>query len=219
MNNINTYINYDIKALSPNDSIADVKVRFASLTCTHLPVVENDFLIGNISEDDVQAFESERTIGDYRYALDTFFVKTTTNWLDVLETFSRNNSNLLPVLDESKAYIGSYELIDVITIFNETPFLYEPGGVVIIEKGLKDYSFSEISQIVEGNEGKLLGAFISDTKDDIVQITLKIGNTGLNSILQSFRRYNYNIVVGNEEDIYLEGLKERSDYLRKFLNI
>lgn len=216
---ISSYISFDIEALTPEHSIADVMIKFASMTCTHLPVVENDFLIGNISEDDIQAFESSKKVGDYRYALDTFFVKKNTNWLDVLETFARNNSNLVPVLDDSNHYSGYYELIDIITLFNETPFLYEPGGVVIIEKGMKDYSFSEISQIVETNEGKLLGAFISDTKDDVVQITLKVGNTSLNSILQTLRRYNYNILVGNEDDMYMEGLKERSDYLKKFLNI
>jgi Mg/Co/Ni transporter MgtE len=216
---LNSYINYDIEPLTPQNSIAEVMIQFAGMTCTHLPVVENDFLIGNISEDDIQAFDSSRNVGDYRYALDTFFVKKTTNWLDVLGTFAQNNANLMPVLDDANEYIGYYELMDIITIFNDTPFLYEPGGIVIIEKGLKDYSFSEISQIVESNEGKLLGAFISDTRDDIVQITLKVGNTGLNAILQSLRRYNYNIVLGNEDDVYMEGLKERSDYLKKFLNI
>ncbi|XLS29894.1 CBS domain-containing protein [Flavobacteriaceae bacterium M23B6Z8] len=216
---ISSYIGFDIEALTPEHSIAEVMIKFASLTCTHLPVVENDFLIGNISEDDIQAFDSAKKVGDYRYALDTFFVRKSTSWLDVLETFARHNANLVPVLDDANLYAGYYELIDIITLFNETPFLYEPGGVVIVEKGMKDYSFSEISQIVESNEGKLLGAFISDSRDDIVQITLKIGNTGLNSILQTLRRYNYNIIIGNEDDMYMEGLKERSDYLKKFLNI
>ncbi|WP_340200274.1 CBS domain-containing protein [Ascidiimonas sp. W6] len=216
---INSYIRFDIEALTPETSIADVMIKFASTTCTHLPVVENNFLIGNISEDDIQAFDSSKKVGDYRYALDTFFVRKETNWLDVLETFARHNANLVPVLDDANEYAGYYELIDIITIFNDTPFLYEPGGVVIVEKGMKDYSFSEISQIVESNEGKLLGAFISDSKDDIIQITLKVGNTGLNSILQTLRRYNYNIIVGNEDDMYMEGLKERSNYLKKFLNI
>jgi hypothetical protein len=89
----------------------------------------------------------------------------------------------------------------------------------VIEKGINDYSFSEISQIVESNNGKLLGAFISKMKPDLVQVTLKIGSTGLNEIIQTFRRYSYVIVSGHEEDSYLESLKERSDYLNKYLNI
>ena len=55
--------------------------------------------------------------------------------------------------------------------------------------------------------------------NDLVQITLKIGGSSLNDIIQTFRRYSYNIVSGHEEDGYLENLKERSDYLKKYLNI
>jgi len=104
-------------------------------------------------------------------------------------------------------------------LFNETPFFFEAGGILIVEKGFNDYSFSELSQIVESNDGKLLGAFISKIENDIVQITMKVGNTGLNSIIQSFRRYSYNIISGHEEDSYNESLKDRSDYLKRYLNM
>ena len=219
MVSIHSYIQNEIDALTPNTSIRNVKLAFASHMFTHLAVEENGFLIGSISEDDVQAFEDEKTIADYRYSLDAFFVRKETNWLDVLEAFARNNANMMPVLDKDNKYIGYYDLIDIVALFKETPFLFEPGGILVIENAVKEYSFSEISQIVEGNNGKLLGAFISEIRDNIVQITLKIGNTGLNGIIQSFRRYNYRIVSGNEEDIYVEDLKERSAYLKKFLDM
>ena len=92
-------------------------------------------------------------------------------------------------------------------------------GILIVEKGISDYSFSEISQIVESNDAKLLGAFISKIESDVVQVTLKIGNAGINDVIQSFRRYSYNIVSGHEDDTYIENLKERSDYLKKYLDI
>ncbi len=81
------------------------------------------------------------------------------------------------------------------------------------------YSFSEISQIVESNDAKILGAFISKMDGDVVQVTLKIGDSGLNDVIQTFRRYSYNVISGHEEDTYIENLKERSDYLNKYLNM
>jgi hypothetical protein len=125
----------------------------------------------------------------------------------------------MPILDEKSNYLGYYELNDIMHLFNETPFFAEPGGIIIVEKGIQDYSFSEISQIVESNDAKLLGAFISKMDSDLVQITMKIGNKSLNDIIQTFRRYSYNIVSGHEEDSYLESLKERSQYLDKYLNM
>ena len=53
----------------------------------------------------------------------------------------------------------------------------------------------------------------------MAQITLKIGNANLNDIMQTFRRYSYNIILGHEDDSYLISLKERSDYLNKYLNM
>lgn len=55
--------------------------------------------------------------------------------------------------------------------------------------------------------------------NDVVQITIKIGNSGINDVAQTFRRYSYNIISGHEEDMYIENLKERSEYLKKYLDI
>ena len=216
---IHSYIQNEVPPLTPMSLIYEAKKGFANLTHTHIPVEENGLLIGNMSEDDVQGFDDDKKVEDYRYLFAVFFVRNDTNWLDVLEAFAKNNANVMPVLDQNNAYLGYYELIDIITLFKETPFLYEPGGILIVEKGNKDYSFSEISQIVEANKGKLLGAFISGNRDSIVQLTLKIGNIGLNDVIQSFRRYNYTIISGNEDDMYVEDLKQRSDYLKRFLDI
>ena len=41
----------------------------------------------------------------------------------------------------------------------------------------------------------------------------------MNSIAQTFRRYGYNVVSEHEEDKMNDELKERSDYLNKYLNI
>ena len=140
-------------------------------------------------------------------------------WLDVLEAFAQNNSNIMPVLDAENNYIGYYQLIDIISLFNRMPFLSEPGGIVVIEKGHNDFSFSQISQIVESNNAKLLGAFISKTENDLSQITLKIGNIGLSTILQEFRRFGYTIISGHEDDTFLRTLRERSAYLDTYLNL
>ncbi|RAV30742.1 CBS domain-containing protein [Sinomicrobium soli] len=216
---INTCINHDVPPLSPDDTLEKARECFLELTNTHLPVVKDGHLVGNVSEEDMAGFDLEKKISDYGYALDAFFVGEHTHWLEVLEEFAGNNANIMPVLDKEGKYLGYYELTDIMGLFRETPFFNEPGGILIVEKGSTDYTFSEISQIVESNNGKLLGAFISSGQGDRAQITLKVGNTGLNAIIQSFRRYGYSIVMGNEDDMYLASLRERSDYLKKFLNI
>ena len=204
---------------SPQTLVGELQAIFKQLTYSHVPVLKEQVYLGCLSETDVYCFESQEAVSEVLYAIEGFFVRDSSMWLDVLEAFAQNNSNIMPVLDAKNNYIGYYQLIDIISLFNRTPFFSEPGGIVVIEKGHSDFSFSQISQIVEANNAKLLGAFISKTENDLTQITLKIGTVGLSTILQEFRRFGYTIISGHEDDTFLRTLKERSAYLETYLNL
>jgi HJR/Mrr/RecB family endonuclease len=60
--------------------------------------------------------------------------------------------------------------------------------------------------------------FLSEVNDK-VQVYIKVNAENLNEILQSFRRYDYEIISEHTEDNYLQNLKDRADYLDKYLNI
>ncbi|WP_121666761.1 CBS domain-containing protein [Mesonia aquimarina] len=218
--NIQTYIINDVEIQPVKNTVKELQKLFNQLTYSHLPIVSEGEFIGSISENDIRCFENNNKISEYKHAIEVFYVHENDNWLDILEKFARYNSNIMPVLEEgNNKYLGYLELNDVISIFNETPFLSEAGSILVIEKGFKDYSFSEISQIVESNEAKILGLFISELENDVAQITIKIGLSSINEVIQSFRRYNYKVLSTHQEDAFLKNLKDRSDYLNKYLNI
>jgi len=213
------YIATDVKALSLNDSIKKAKQYFAGCTLSHLPVVKKKQLIGLLPENDIQCIDADNDkIKAHLDILSHFFTSKKSVWIDLLKQFATEQCNLIPVVDKN-LYLGYYELNDVLHQFLETPFLNETGILIIVEKNASEYSFSEISQIIESNNARLLGAFITNREGDNVQIMLKISEHDINNTLQTFRRYNYNIVVGNLEDKFLDELKERSEYLQKYLNI
>ena len=219
MTEITEYINNDIKAIRLEESIETVQDFFAELSFSHFPVLEEGTYIGSIALDDVETFDIDKKVSDYRYTLEGFYARTNMIWLDVLEVFARNHTSVVPVLDENNKYVGYYDITDIVKFFHETPFLKEMGGIIIVEKNINDYSMSQIAQIVESNNGKLLGLFISNVENDTIQVTVKITLGAMNEIIQTFRRYNYEIISEHQEDNYLNALKERSDYLDKYLNI
>ena len=219
MTEITNYITNDFKAIDSQESIAVVQDFFHELTFSHFPVIEEEIYIGSIASEDIETFASDKKIADYKYTFERFFARTNMIWLDVLEIFAKNHTNLVPVLDENNKYVGYYEIEDIIKLFHETPFLKETGRIMIVKKAILDYSMSQIVQIVESNNGKLLGLFVSDSNTDTIQITLKINVGAINEIIQSFRRYNYEIISEHQEDNYINTLQERSDYLDKYLNI
>jgi CBS domain-containing protein len=213
------FINKSIKPLHVTDTIADAQDLFAEYPFSHFPVLEDDIYIGSAGAEDVDLMDIDKTVGDARYNFERFFVRDSSIWLDVLEVFAKNETNLMPVLDSENKYLGFYEITDINKFLHETPFLKENGGIIIVEKGMADYTMSEVAQIVESNNGRLLGLFISEANQDKVQITVKISLGGLSEIIQTFRRYNYDIISEHQEDAYLNTLKDRSDYLDKYLNI
>jgi Mg/Co/Ni transporter MgtE len=219
MTEILNYITNDYKALDSQETIFDAQDRLDEISFSHFPVVEEGVYIGCIIKDDLETFDGDKKVADYRFTLEPFYARTTMIWLDVLEVFAKNHTNLVPVLDENNQYKGYYEIEDIIKFFHETPFLKEQGGIIIVQKGILDYSMSQVAQIVESNNGKLLGLFVSEATTENVQITIKISLGGMNDIIQTFRRYNYEIISEHQEDNYINNLKERSDYLDKYLNI
>lgn len=213
------YVLNDVAIRHFSDKIGDLQNDFNQLTYSHLPVENNGIYMGCISENDIRCFDAEKSIEDYQYALEGFFVRNADYWLDILESFAQNNSNILPVLDGENEYLGYVELNEIMGIFNETPFLNEAGNIIVVEKGFKDYSLSEISQIVESSNVHVLGLFVSKIENDLAQITIKINPTGLNEVIQSLRRYGYNIISQHQEDAFNKNLRDRSKYLDKYLNI
>lgn len=213
------YITNDYKAIDNQETIAEIQDFFDDVTFSHFPIVEEGIFIGSIAADDIETFDSDKKVNDYRYTLEHFFARTNMIWLDVLEVFAKNHTNLVPILDENNTYVGYYEIEDVIKFFHETPFLKEQGAVIIISKNAIDYSMSQITQIVESNNGTLLGLFVSNSDVNTIEVTLKINVGSLNEIIQTFRRYNYDIISEHKEDNYINSLKERSDYLDKYLNM
>ncbi len=219
MTEITNYISNDFKAIDSQDTIAAVQGFFDEFTFSHFPVVEKEIYIGSIASDEIETFDSAKKVIDYRYTLERFFARTTMVWLDVLEVFAKNNTDLVPVLNEDNKYVGYYELGAIMKFFNETPFLREPGRIIVVKKRVMDYSISQITQIVESNNGKLLGLFVSAADIENIEVTLKINVGPINEIIQTFRRYDYEIISEHQEDNYINTLKERSDYFDKYLNI
>ena len=219
MTEITDYITNHYQAFSSTEKIGVIQDFFTEASFSHFPVLEAGVFIGAISSEEAEILDASKTITDFKYSLEPFFVRKNMPWFNVLEVFDKNNSNIAPVLDEENQYVGYYELEEVLQFFYQTPYIKEQGTSIILQKNSADFSISQISQIVENNNAKLLGLFVSEANPAMIQATLKIGIGSVNELIQSFRRYEYEIVSDHNEDNYWNNLKERSDYLDKYLNI
>ncbi len=217
--NIQQHIISNLPVFDVSTTCGEIMEFFKENTYSHIAIMEKDRFLGVFSENDMDVVSADSKMNDYRYDLETFFVRKETSWLDVLEVFARNEANLVPILDEVERVEGYYDLTDIVAVFIDTPFFTDPGNILVVATGIKNYSFSEISQIVESNNARFLGGFITDMQNDVVQVTIKISTSNFDKVVQTFRRYNYQIIFGNSDDQFIEDLKNRSDYLDKYLNV
>jgi len=218
--NLKEYILNEIKVLTMNSTIKHAQELFENFPITHVPIVEDGHLLGCVSEGDAQTIENNQTtIAEHSDLIDYFFVNESSTTLELIKLFANNDCNILPVLNDDKIYLGYFDLNDIIDVFSNSPFLYENGVEIVVEKLTNDYSGSEISQIVESNNAKLLGFYLSQETSNYIQVTIKVVSDDINEIIQTFRRYNYNIISQHQDDFYLQDLKDRSEYLQKYLDM
>ena len=214
------YILNDITPVTLDTPLEDVEEAFSGNSYSHLPVLDDKIYFGAIDRVEFDLINSpESTLMEHRQLLEPFYVTESMNWFEVLQYFATYNTNMMPILNRDKEYIGYFELDDFLNLFKCTPFLHEEGVILVVAKNTTDFSFSEISQIVESNNATLFGAFVSKIEDETAQITLKLSLHDINNTLHSFRRYNYEIVNEFEKDKYLDELNQRSEYLQRYLNI
>lgn len=189
---------------------------------SHLPIVNNQEFLGLISDTDIYDLNmAEEPIGNHRLSLFSPYVLMHQHIYEVIEITSRLELTVVPVLDENKHYKGLITLGDLLHTFANLSALKQPGGILELELNVNDYSLTEISQIVEGNDARILSLYISSPEESTkMNITLKVSVTEITSIIQTFNRYNYTVKASYMESNEMEDLlNNRFDAFMKYLSI
>jgi CBS domain-containing protein len=188
---------------------------------SHLPIVNDKEFLGLVSETDIYDLNMpEEPLGNHQLSLLRPYVNAEQHVFEVMEVASRLKLSLIPVLDSKKHYLGVITMMELLHYFAELSALRNPGGIVVLELNHNDYSMSQIAQIVEGNDAKILVMFITSHPDSVkMELTLKLNVTDLTSINQTFNRYNYTLRGAymrhdDENDL----LEDRYNLLMRFLD-
>lgn len=189
---------------------------------SHLPIVNNIDFLGLISDKDIYDNNmAEEPIGNHNLSLFSPFVTQDQHIYEVMELASELQLSVVPVLDDNNHYLGAISLTDLLHYFADVASLKQPGGIIVLELNANDYSLSQVAQIVESNDAKILSLYItSPINSTKLEITLKINRRDLTSIVQTFIRYDYIIKASFMDENDLNSLYEnRYDSFMKYLSI
>lgn len=189
---------------------------------SHLPVIDGKRLVGLISDKIIYDLNiMDKPVGDYSDHLLSPHIHTNQHIYEVFSVISVLKLSAVPVLDLHHEYCGVVTVLDLAQKFADLVAVTEPGGVIILELNSIDYSLSQIAQIVEGNDAKILSFYVHQQMESkVITVTLKINVIDLSAIIQTFVRYDYNIkAVYMDESIIQNLYDDRFDQLMKFMNI
>ncbi|MDY0344680.1 MAG: CBS domain-containing protein [Lentimicrobium sp.] len=187
---------------------------------SHLPIVNNNDLLGLVTEADI--FETntfEEPLGNHNLSLIKPYVYDYQHVYDVIRLVHEQKLTLIPVVDEKHTYLGSITLNCLVKYFARLAAVDNPGGIIVLEMGIRDYSLSEIARHVESNDANILSLYIVTLPDSTrMEVTIKIDRMDIAGIIQTFNRFNYIIKASFFENDFDETLRDRYDSFMRFLN-
>lgn len=188
---------------------------------SHLPIVNNEQFLGLISDNDIFDFNApEEALGNHPLTLTLPYVTTAQHIFDVIKVITSDHLSLIPVLDENKNYVGVITLNDLVKEIALFTAIHDPGAILVLEMNIHDYSLSQISQIVESNDARVLSAYVTSYFDSTkLEVTIKINKTEIDTIIKTFTRYNYMIKASYNKSDDMDDLRERFDSLMNYLNM
>ncbi|MDR2927562.1 MAG: CBS domain-containing protein [Cytophagaceae bacterium] len=211
-----------VPALKTSDTGMDAINWMEAFRVSHLPIVNNRFFLGLISDTDIYDLNSaDEPLGNHPLSLMKPYVHSHRHIYDIIEVISRLKLTLLPVLNCENEYLGVITQSDLMQCFGKLIAAGTPGGILQIEVGYRDYALSEIARIVENADAKILSLYAG--QNDLtasLTLTLKLNITALSPVVAAFERYGYRVSVVHSADASIdETVRRNYESLLMFMNV
>lgn len=188
---------------------------------THLPVVDGEKYIGIISEDDLLQSENDHAeLKTLEQSFANISIKGDEHFLKAIQVAGENGLSVLPVIEEDNDITGVVIYNELLKQAAEFMSLNDPGGIIVLEMENNQYSFNEISKLVETNDAQIIQlSTTTDPQTGLMQVTIKVNKPEVSAIVATFQRYEYNVKYYFGEELYENELRSNYDNLMHYLKI
>jgi acetoin utilization protein AcuB len=213
-------ISSTIPTLNLEDRVAQALELMSEFHVSQLPVVANEKYLGLVFEEDLMNVDENAILK----TIDTHFskvaVNANTHFIESVQTVNDYNLSIVPVIDKENEFIGVIPGDTLLRELGKITGASEPGGVIVLEMEQRNFSFSELSKLVETNDAQItqLNTYW-DSNSSSFLVTLKINKFEISDIVATFQRYEYQVKYYFGEELYVNELKSNYDHLMNYLNI
>jgi predicted transcriptional regulator len=188
---------------------------------THLPIVDGDKYVGLISEDDLLLAENDHAVlSDLQQSFANTSVKSDEHFLKAIQVAAENGLSVVPIVDNDNDIAGAVVYSDLLKQASDFMSLNEPGGLIVLEIQSNQYSFSEISKILETNDAQITQLnTLNNPETGMMRVTIRINKSDVSDIVAAFQRYEYDVKYYFGEEVYANELRSNYDNLMNYLKI
>ncbi len=186
----------------------------------HLPVISEDKYLGLVSKDDLLDAVESSLVALLEYQLIPASVLPGEYFLNAVKQANDFGLTIVPVITTEKELTGvitSKELLKSLGKFNGVD---EPGGIIVLEMEKRNFSYGELSRLVETNDASITQLNTSlNAVTGTIEVIIKLNKVEISDILATFQRYDYTIRYYFGEESYENELKQNYDLLMTYLRM
>ncbi len=219
-------ISKEIPPIHKDTGLDEALRAMDSYRVDQLPVMEDGRYLGLVYHADILAQKDEQEkVGDLEADLIKVFVNKNQHLYELVKVADEFDLSLIPVLEENEGegeseWVGTVLLQDLIRWFAHSVSIKEPGGIIVISVDRNDFAMTQIAQIVEGNEARILSSYISsEPGSHTLDVILKLDRQDIDAVIQTFERYDYRIKATYQESRIEEDLRDKFDELMNYINM
>jgi CBS-domain-containing membrane protein len=187
----------------------------------HLPVTEDEKYAGLVSEDLLLHTEDDtETIGTLKHSFIYISVKYNEHLLSAIQETAENELSIMPVVNEENELLGCITKTELLKNASDFMSLHEPGGIIVLELDPKQYSFNELSRLIESNDAQITQLNTSaDNATGMMIATIKINKADVADVVASLQRHEYNVRYYFGEELYENEVRSNYENLMHYLKI
>jgi CBS domain-containing protein len=214
-----------IKDFIPPLKLSDTVIRalqwMQAFNLNHLPVVDGTRYVGIITENELNKCDDKtKALKDQPLQYQNVFIFESQYIYDALEFVTAKGLSIVPVISKEGNYRGLLTLVDIIDCFAQTSSVKTPGGIIILQIPVNNYSLQDVSRIIESNGAIILSSSLNQPADTtFYELTLKVDKLDLSRILAALYRFNYKVIASYQTTDLPSDLEERYQAFMTYLNV
>jgi len=215
-------INTNLVPLTVDDSVLDARSKMDEVRSDIYPVVtpEDQTLVGQVRRSDIEDLDPATRISMLKLE-DPVKIFDIQHLFEAARLMLQYELRLVTVVDQDMKFVGMIQKQRVLESLTGLLNLAAYGSVITIELDRRDFTLSEIVQLIETEGAKILGITVEtpENEEGIFKVSIKINLQDTTRVTSALRRYDYEVTTESSPEMYGFDLESRADELIKYLDM